>query len=117
LTADGKKEDVCKKCAAEEKAAMERTIKVSNETPRDGNWMDKWGACKVCDGEIPDGHMENCDIYKMELKIRTLERELAACKASEAKLRSALSRICELDEWNESSITEACEIASEALSK
>jgi hypothetical protein len=36
---------------------------------RDGNWCDKWGACRVCDGEIPHGHSNNCDIYKMEQQL------------------------------------------------
>lgn len=40
---------------------------------RDGNWLDKWGACKVCDGEIPHGHTNNCDIYKLECTIRRYE--------------------------------------------
>lgn len=40
---------------------------------RDGNWMDKYGACKVCGGEIPLGHSENCDVYKLELKVRRHE--------------------------------------------
>ncbi len=38
-----------------------------------GSWMDKWGACKVCDGEIPHGHSHNCDILKLELRIRRYE--------------------------------------------
>ncbi len=38
---------------------------------RDGNWMDEWGACKVCGGEIPHGHANNCDIFKLE---RTITR-------------------------------------------
>lgn len=44
---------------------------------RDGNWIDKWGACKVCDGEIPYGHSEKCDIYKLEKEVREAKRELA----------------------------------------
>lgn len=40
---------------------------------RDGNWLDKWGACKVCDGEIPHGHSHNCDILKLELKVKRYE--------------------------------------------
>lgn len=43
---------------------------------RDGNWIDKYGACKVCDGEIPYGHTENCDIYKMERIIKKCGRLL-----------------------------------------
>jgi hypothetical protein len=43
---------------------------------RDGNWMDKWGACKVCDGEIPYGHTENCDLYKLERRTSLYEHLL-----------------------------------------
>lgn len=43
---------------------------------RDGNWIDQWGACKVCDGEIPHGHAERCDIYKLERKIAELTQLL-----------------------------------------
>jgi hypothetical protein len=32
----------------------------------DGSWMDKFGACRVCGGEIPCGHRSDCDLYKME---------------------------------------------------
>ena len=46
-----------------------------SETKRDGKWIDKWGACKVCDGEIPYGHTENCDIYKLEQEISKLKLE------------------------------------------
>jgi hypothetical protein len=36
---------------------------------RDGKWLDEFGACKVCDGEIPDGHTNNCDIWKLEQQL------------------------------------------------
>ena len=42
---------------------------------RDGSWIDKWGACRVCGGEIPEGHTNNCDLYKMECQIKNLERQ------------------------------------------
>ena len=38
-----------------------------------GSWMDDNGACKVCDGEIPYGHSENCDVYKMQCQIKHME--------------------------------------------
>lgn len=38
-------------------------------TDRDGKWIDDMGACKVCGGEIPEGHTNNCDIYKLERQI------------------------------------------------
>lgn len=49
---------------------------------RDGNWLDEWGACKVCDGEIPHGHTNNCDIYKLECEIRRLRDALKTVLAS-----------------------------------
>ena len=42
-------------------------------TERDGKWIDDMGACKVCGGEIPEGHKNSCDIYKMEQKIKLAE--------------------------------------------
>lgn len=53
-----------------------------SDTPRDGNWIDEWGACKVCDGEIPSGHTERCDIYK-------LERELTEAKHAYRQLQES----------------------------
>jgi len=38
-------------------------------TKRDGNWLDEMGACKVCDGEIPYGHTNNCDVWKLERQL------------------------------------------------
>ena len=38
-----------------------------------GSWMDKWGACKVCGGEIPHGHTDDCDILKMERELRAYQ--------------------------------------------
>lgn len=52
---------------------------------RDGNWLDKWGSCRVCGGEIPYGHTNNCDIYKQEKETIVLraEREALACWKTE----------------------------------
>lgn len=49
---------------------------MNEKDQRDGSWADKWGACRVCDGEIPHGHSENCDIYKMEKTERELRTAL-----------------------------------------
>lgn len=43
---------------------------------RNGKWMDELGACRVCDGEIPHGHTQSCDIHKMESQIRHLRHAL-----------------------------------------
>jgi len=40
------------------------------------DWMDGAGACKICQGEIPDGHSLNCVIYKMQTQIRGLKEAL-----------------------------------------
>lgn len=37
---------------------------------RNGCFLDKQWCCKVCDGEIPDGHTDYCDIWKLEKKHR-----------------------------------------------
>lgn len=60
-------------------AALDRANEqaVAKACKRDGNWLDKWGACKVCGGEIPHGHTVNCDIYKLECEVR---RAKEACK-------------------------------------
>lgn len=44
--------------------------------PLDGDWMDEWGSCRVCGGEIPHGHQRNCHIYKQEVAIDLLSRAL-----------------------------------------
>lgn len=38
--------------------------------------MDEYGSCKVCGGEIPHGHANSCDIFKMERKINDLSTVL-----------------------------------------
>jgi hypothetical protein len=74
----------------------------------------KW-CCKVCDGEIPDGHTENCDIWKLEKKHRDflaneynavlterdeLEKANREWALSDAKTRSGwfIQRVAELQE-------------------
>jgi hypothetical protein len=47
-----------------------------NDTKRDGNWLDSFGCCKVCDGQIPYGHAENCDIWKIEQKLAAAEQRI-----------------------------------------
>lgn len=57
---------------------------------RNGDWVDSFGCCKLCDGEIPYGHLDECRIWK-------LERELAEAKAREATARAeALEEAAEL---------------------
>lgn len=53
---------------------------------RDGNFLDKLGACKVCDGEIPYGHTDYCDIWK-------LEKELTQAKGLIRELGEGLTKL------------------------
>lgn len=47
---------------------------------RDGNFLDTMGCCKLCDGEIPAGHTEDCDLWKKEKENLKLRQELLALK-------------------------------------
>jgi len=44
------------------------------------SWLDEWGACKVCGGEIPHGHALECDLFKMEQQIRVMSDALTKIK-------------------------------------
>lgn len=46
-----------------------------------GEWLDMWGSCRVCGGEIPHGHMPKCDIYRYERMERAADRMTEAFKA------------------------------------
>lgn len=54
-------------------AVLERILK-EQSAQRDGNWCDKMGCCKVCDGEIPHGHRDNCDLWKHEQRLTEARR-------------------------------------------
>lgn len=56
---------------------------------RNGKWIDEWGACRVCDGEIPHGHTPNCDYWKLEQ-----ERDAAVAKL--AKINAVAGKILEI---------------------
>ncbi len=58
----------------------------------DGNWIDEDGVCRTCGGEIPHGHTNSCDVYKLEM-------EVATWRAMASGLAFDLSRnVEELDE-------------------
>lgn len=40
---------------------------------RNGCFLDGTLCCKVCDGEIPYGHTEECDIFKLEDELHRLK--------------------------------------------
>lgn len=48
---------------------------------RNGCFLDSGWACKVCDGEIPYGHLLNCDIYKLERKLAQAEQTIDRYRA------------------------------------
>lgn len=55
---------------ADEIAALECHLEdINGVNKRDGSWMDKLGCCRVCDGEIPEGHTAECDYYKLEQRL------------------------------------------------
>ncbi len=68
--------------------AREIAVLKENPTERDGNWIDKWGACKVCDGEIPYGHAANCDIWKLEEQLAAANVRIAALGAANTSMWS-----------------------------
>lgn len=91
---------------------------------RDGNWIDEWGSCKLCGGEIPHGHTNNCDLYKLETEARTAQADLANEKSIsslnakaglelEKQLVVAQARIKELEEnvAHKISLVEQCLIS------
>ena len=41
-----------------------------------GDWMDELGCCKVCMGEIPEGHTDSCHVWKQDQRITALEAAL-----------------------------------------
>jgi hypothetical protein len=67
---------------------------------RDGKWLDPIGCCKVCDGEIPNGHTDYCEIWKLEQQVAALTRERDSSRA-------LVHNICE--EWDE-----ACDCTHDA---
>jgi hypothetical protein len=54
-------------------------------TVRNGDFMDEYGCCKVCNGEIPYGHFNHCDIYKLETRIHEFESEITAALETAGK--------------------------------
>lgn len=77
-----------------------RTSNSSNDPrpsdERNGCFLDKMWCCKVCDGEIPDGHTDNCDIWKLEKKHRDfLANEYNAVLIERDFARRELDRACQ----------------------
>lgn len=59
---------------------------------RNGCFLDRMWCCKVCDGEIPDGHTNECYIWKLEKKHRDfLANEYNAVLTERDQLRATLA--------------------------
>ena len=67
---------------------------VYDRDKRDGNWLDDWGCCRVCDGEIPYGHTEDCDIFKMEKDIRNHKFLVTEARKDSERLAASLRSVC-----------------------
>ena len=65
---------------------------------RNGDWIDQYGACKVCDGEIPYGHRENCDIYNLEQQAYNLKQIEKAAIEWRTKYRATSSEMMYQDD-------------------
>lgn len=68
-------------------------LRHQSDSLRDGNWMDKMGACKVCNGEIPHGHANGCDIYKLEQEVSKEKHRAEQAEQKVRVLREALEEI------------------------
>lgn len=68
---------------------------------RNGNFLDSMWCCKVCDGEIPDGHTDNCDIWKLEKKHKDfIATEYNAVLNDCEQLRSRVSELEAALDWS-----------------
>lgn len=84
---ENKQGELCMQILDLEKETKTLREQVEELQNRDGNWMDKFGACKVCDGEIPHGHTENCDLYKKEQHFNQLTLKLEQVQAENVRLQ------------------------------
>jgi len=67
---------VCAKEAANLIESQQAKLKLA----RDGKWIDRFGACVCCDGEIPHGHSEDCDFYKLQQKVESQQKKIIEWK-------------------------------------
>jgi hypothetical protein len=63
---------------------------------RDGKWLDEHWCCKLCDGEIPDGHTDNCALWLLEKQHKDFIAKEYSAALTERD--SALSRLQALTE-------------------
>ena len=61
---------------------------------RNGCFLDKSWSCKVCDGEIPYGHLDHCDIWQLEKKhLDFIANEYNAVLLAKTALSARLARV------------------------
>lgn len=46
----------------------------------DGRWIDSFGMCRTCGGEIPHGHILDCDVYSYQRQIDSFKAVIAAAR-------------------------------------
>ena len=67
---------------------------------RNGHFLDSLWCCKVCDGEIPDGHTDDCDIWKLDKKHRDfLANEYSAALTERDALAAENERLRAVLSW------------------
>ena len=99
-----------------ERNTMEQNIKtivknMGGNSDDVADWMDDWGCCKICQGEIPHGHQENCVIYANEKQVKELESALnsqitdcAILEVDKEIMQTEIdkldAKVKELEKWN-----------------
>lgn len=66
---------------------------------RNGDFLDSHWCCKVCDGEIPYGHTNNCDIWKLEMKIKNASFNLEKFGAHNPDCGWPKGYMCDCGYW------------------
>lgn len=60
---------------------------------RDGKWQDESGACRVCNGVLPEGHTPECDYYKATSELLRLNQQLLSQVMTIDRMRVALKNV------------------------
>jgi hypothetical protein len=59
-----------------QKELVQYKTRLKEEMVRDGDWIDKWGSCRTCGGEIPYGHTDTCYLYKLECELAEAKEQI-----------------------------------------
>ncbi len=71
--------------------------------------MDRHGACKVCDGEIPNGHTSDCEYHKLSMQNIRMKEALLNVNSVFERMNTPMNDIMGDDEH------EAWRLVQEAL--